>query len=110
MPSPQQSNLCFGFSLFHSMTTGSNSKTMWLITLVAFNAFLRVGEMTSDVANNDVHCLQYTDVVVDKHGCVINFKSYKHSAPGTITKCVIKRQDGYNCPWQQDPILKLCDL
>lgn len=69
--------------------------------LVAFNAFLRVGEMTSDVANNDGHCLQYTDVVVDKQGCVINFKSYKHSAPGTITKCVIKRQDGHNCPVYQ---------
>jgi hypothetical protein len=69
--------------------------------LVAFNAFLRVGEMTSDVANNDGHCLQYRDVVVDKQGCVINFKSYKHSAPGTITKCVIKRQDGHNCPVYQ---------
>jgi hypothetical protein len=48
--------------------------------LVAFNAFLRVGEMTSDVANNDGHCLQHRDVVVDKQDCVINFKSYKHSA------------------------------
>jgi hypothetical protein len=37
--------------------------------LVAFNAFLRVGEMTSDVANNDGHCLQHRDVVVDKQDC-----------------------------------------
>jgi hypothetical protein len=52
--------------------------------LVAFHAFLRVSEMTSDVANNDGHCLQYRDVVVDKQGCVINFQSYTHLAPGTI--------------------------
>ena len=69
--------------------------------LVAFHAFLRVGEMTSDVANNDGHCLQYRDVVVDKQGCVINFQSYKHSAPGTITKCVNKRQDVHNYPVYQ---------
>jgi hypothetical protein len=41
--------------------------------LVAFHAFLRVGEMTSDVANNNSHCVQYRDVVVDKQGCVIIF-------------------------------------
>jgi hypothetical protein len=69
--------------------------------VVVFHAFLRVGEMTSDVANNYGHCLQYRDVVVDKQGCVINFQFCKHSAPGTITKCVIKRQDGHNCPVYQ---------
>ena len=69
--------------------------------LVAFHAFLSVGEMTSDVTNNDGHCLQYTDVVVDKQGCVIYVQSYIHSATGTITKCVIKRQDGHNCPVYQ---------
>jgi hypothetical protein len=40
-------------------------------------------------------------VVVDKQGCVINFQSYKHSAPATITRFVIKRQDGRNCPVYQ---------
>ena len=69
--------------------------------LVAFHAFLRVGEMTSDVANNDNHCLQYRDVVVDKQGCVINFQSYKHSVPGTITQFDIQRQGGHICPVYQ---------
>ena len=68
--------------------------------LVAFHAFLRVGEMTSDVANNDSHCFQYRDVVVDKHGSVINFQSY-NSVPGTITKFVIKWQDGHKFPVYQ---------
>jgi hypothetical protein len=54
--------------------------------VVVFHAFLGVGEMTSDVANNDGHCLQYRDVVVDKQGCVINFQSCKHSAPNKKTK------------------------
>lgn len=57
--------------------------------------------MTSDVDNNDSHCLQYRDVVIDKQGCVIHFQSYKHSVPGTIIKFVIKRQDGHKCPVRQ---------
>ena len=52
---------------------------MKAMMVLAFAAFLRVGEMVPRTLSDDAHCLQYGDVTVGRDTISIIFRSFKHS-------------------------------
>lgn len=74
------------------------TKTMLkAVFLLAFHAFLRIGEFTTAAANP--HCLALKDVVLSANKIQISFSSYKHSK-GHLTATTIKPTGGVACPVQ----------
>jgi hypothetical protein len=70
--------------------------------LLAFNAFLRIGEITVAATNATDHCLKLSSIDEIRTGFVISFNSLKHSTPGVVEKILVQKQHKHGfCPVTQ---------
>ena len=72
----------------HCFTSAYKALMMHAMMVLAFKAFLRVGEMASRCKSNSKHCLQYSNIIIASGTIVVYFKRFKHSTshgPHTLT-------------------------
>lgn len=71
-------------------------KTMYLL---AFYAFLRLGEITQSSVKVKGHCLQISNIFMERDKFTVLFYSFKHSIPGKTCKIMVKcQEDERLCP------------
>ena len=54
--------------------------------LLAFYAFLRIGELTVRSCQDSGQCLQINNLQRVKNGFIVHFNDYAHSVPETLTQ------------------------
>ena len=72
----------------HCFTSAYKALMMRAMMVLAFKAFLRVGEMAPRCKSNSKDCLQYSDIIIASGTITVYFKRFKHSTnrgPQTLT-------------------------
>ena len=84
---------------YNSEYNRSVYKSMFLL---AFYAFLCIGEMTVAATNATDYCLKLSSIDEIRAGFVISFNSLKHSTPGVVEKILVQKQHKHGfCPVTQ---------
>ena len=69
--------------------------------MIAFHAFLRIGEITSRSPKaHNPHLLQLSDVELGAEQFTIHFKSFKHSQGKTFSLAIKRSSNSQSCPLQ----------
>ena len=80
---------------------GASKYTLRLLTamfLLAFFAFLRVGEITVRSQKDTTYVIQLGDVVITESGIVLSMSNFKHNTTKRVVRLAISPQTGPLCP------------